>query len=79
MRRLNLARFSAAFVLLLLSTLNNATAGTGTGSVVGVIRGPGGVGLPGATVTVSADDTDAEIKVVTSENGNFRIDNLEPG
>ena len=79
MKRLNLARISAASALLLFSITNAGFADPNSASLVGVVRGPGGVGLPGATVTVSPDGADTEIKVVTTENGNFRIDGLEPG
>jgi len=79
MIRLNLERWPAALVLLLLSILCTAAAGAETGSLVGVVRGPGGVGLPGATVTAHPADDHSATSVVSGESGAFRIDDLEPG
>jgi iron complex outermembrane receptor protein len=79
MKRLNPARFSAALVLLLLSIMSAAAASAETGSLVGVVRGPGGVGLPGATITALSAENIAAAAVVSGESGAFRIDNLEPG
>jgi iron complex outermembrane receptor protein len=78
MTRLNLRRFSAALALLLFAT-TATTLAAGTGSLVGIVRGPGGVGLPGATITVRSADDISTASVVTGESGAFRIDNLEPG
>jgi iron complex outermembrane receptor protein len=62
-----------------LSLVLAANASADGGAVVGVVRGPGGVGLPGATVTLSAEREDRTTTVVTGEHGNFRIDDLEIG
>jgi len=56
-----------------------ASAASAAGSLVGVVSGPGGVGLPGATVTVTSVEGASETSVVTGESGAFRIDGLEPG
>ena len=79
MKRLNLGRFSAALVLLFLSITSTAAMGAETGSLVGVVHGPGGVGLPGATITARSEDDSPKATVVTGEKGTFRIDGLEPG
>ena len=79
MKRLNPARFSAACVLLLFSIMSAAAAGAETGSLVGVVRGPGGVGLPGARVTARTADDQPAVSVVSGESGAFRINDLEPG
>jgi len=58
------------------------TAGTvqaAEGTLVGVVRGPGGVGLPGVTVTALSTEGDMSISVVTGQGGNFKIGGLEPG
>ncbi len=77
--RLNLARFSAVFVLLFLSIMSATPASAENGSLVGVVRGPGGVGLPGAKVTARMADDQPAASVVTSESGAFRFTDLEPG
>ncbi|MBD3851535.1 MAG: TonB-dependent receptor, partial [Acidobacteria bacterium] len=79
MKRLNLARFSAAFVLLTLSIASTVAAGAESGSLVGVVRGPGGVGLPGVRVTANSAGETPTASVVTGDHGAFRIDDLEPG
>jgi hypothetical protein len=79
MKRLKLEYHSAGLALLLFSIANIAAAATGTGSLIGVARGPGGVGLPGATINVRSADAVETASVVTGESGAFRIDNLEPG
>ena len=50
-----------------------------TGSVIGVVKGPGGVALAGATV--SADDGSGRkiTEVVTGAGGEFKISGLVPG
>jgi iron complex outermembrane receptor protein len=79
MKRLSPARFSAACVLLLFSIMSAAAAGAETGSLVGVVRGPGGVGLPGARVTANSAGETPTASVITGEHGAFRIDGLDPG
>ena len=59
--------------------LTTAVATTNAGSLVGVVSGPGGVGLPGAMVTATSAEGAPEISVVTGESGAFRIEGLEPG
>lgn len=49
-----------------------------TSNLVGTVSGPDGV-LPGATVTVKDNKTGKEITVKTTDDGNFRVPNLEIG
>jgi hypothetical protein len=56
-----------------------APARAASGAIIGTVRGPGGVGLPGATVSVISNQNKASKSVVTGESGAFRIDDLEPG
>ncbi len=79
MKRLILLRVPAALVLLLLSIPGPSTAGTTSGELAGVVRGPGGVGLPGATVTARAADERPVASVITGDHGTFRMEGLEPG
>jgi len=80
MNRLNLGRFSTAFGLFILyCCASTVQAADVTGALVGFVRGPGGVGLPGATVTARGADDQIQVSVVTGENGAFRIDDLDPG
>ncbi|HSN57397.1 MAG TPA: TonB-dependent receptor, partial [Candidatus Sulfomarinibacteraceae bacterium] len=69
----------AALVLLILWTTGAAAADLETGSLTGVVRGPGGVGMPGARVTAVSETTAASVSVVTADNGAFKIEPLEPG
>ena len=50
-----------------------------TGSVVGVVRGPGGVTLSLATVTVTDQSGHSPVAVVTGQGGEFKITGLAPG
>ena len=54
------------------------SAETETGSVVGVVRGPGGVTLSLATVIVTDQSGHSPVAVVTGEGGEFKITGLAP-
>jgi len=79
MKRLILLHVPAALVLLLTAIASPSTAGTTSGELAGVVRGPGGVGLPGATVTARAADERPVAAVITGDHGTFRMEGLEPG
>lgn len=79
MHMMSSIRNEVAAVLLLLGVSTASSGFAGSGAVVGVVRGPGGVGLPGAQVTLSPKGDDGVTSVVTGEHGNFRLDDLEPG
>ena len=50
-----------------------------TGSLVGVVHGPGGVALSGATVTLTDQSGHSPVAVVTGKGGEFKITRLSPG
>ncbi len=79
MNQLNTGRFSAAFALFTLCCSISTAQVAHTGDLVGFVRGPGGVGLPGATVTARAAAGQPGVAAVTGESGTFRFDHLEPG
>jgi hypothetical protein len=49
------------------------------GSISGRVVDPGGLALPGATVTVTEQNTGFTRTVVTAETGGYSVPNLEPG
>ncbi len=79
MKRLILLRVPAALLLLLLAPPRFSTAAAASGELAGVVRGPGGAGLPGATVTARSADDRPVASVITGDHGAFRIRDLEPG
>ena len=52
---------------------------TTNGSIVGNVKDPSGAVLPGATITVSNEDTKISRDVTTSQTGDFSASNLLPG
>jgi iron complex outermembrane receptor protein len=50
-----------------------------TGSIVGVVTGPGGVALSGVTVTTIDEPDRSTTAVVTGTGGEFKISGLSPG
>ncbi len=69
------------FLLTILATLALATfafAQSNTGRLVGTVSGPDGV-LPGATVTVTDNQTNRQVAVQASGEGSFAVPQLEPG
>jgi hypothetical protein len=66
--------------MLLVATISLAGYAQGTStSLSGVVVDQSGGVIPGADVTVKSQDTGAEFKAVTSENGTFSIPALTPG
>ena len=49
------------------------------GSISGKVIDPGGLALPGATVTVTEQDTGFSRTVVTATTGAYTVPNLDPG
>ncbi len=70
--RLAAAAASAALLLAPLPTAGASGGEAVTGTIEGVVTGPGGVPIPGATVTIGIDH------VVTDVDGSYRVDGLEP-
>ena len=71
-------RFILAVVLALLVFAPSAFSQGSTGTLVGTVSGPDGV-LPGATITVTDNQTKKERTVVTSGDGGFNLSQLEFG
>jgi hypothetical protein len=66
----------ASFLFLLAGSL---MAQQETGRVVGVVKDQSGAVIPGATITVKNNATNAERTAVTSGDGSYAITNLLPG
>jgi len=68
------------FAMLLVATLSLwGYAQTSTSSLSGVVLDQSGGVIPGVDVTVKNNDTGAEFKTVTAENGTFLVPALSPG
>ncbi len=52
---------------------------SGTGSVVGHVRGPGGVAVPGATVELTEPQTGERKVTWTDASGNYALAGVKPG
>ena len=72
-------RIMALCALILPFIVTAGSAHAASGSVVGTVRGPGGVALPGATVTATAGAAPSKTSVVTGDGGEFKIAGLAPG
>lgn len=70
-------RFSIALMLVIIGSMI-VLAQTPTGSLTGVISGPDGV-LPGATVTITFNETGKTQTVTAGADGSFNVPQLEPG
>ena len=53
--------------------------GTVTGGIVGKVTDPQGAVVPNATVTVTNTQTNAAVTTTTTEDGTYRVSNLQPG
>ena len=72
--------FRLAFAALLIAAVSLSGYGQGTSSSLsGVVVDQSGGVIPGADVTVKNEDTGAEFKTVTTDNGTFSIPALPPG
>src|SRR5690348_11718686 len=68
-----------AVALVLVLAVVSGVAQTSKGILSGVIRDTTGAAIPGATVTVTNQDT-GETRTVTSEaTGTYRVDAISPG
>ena len=50
-----------------------------TGSLTGLVRGPGGIAIPGATVTITETTTGERKQTWTDEAGKFSLAGVKPG
>jgi len=75
---MNLKNLAVA-LLAALMVVGTGVAQTSKGILAGVVRDPSGAVIPGATVTVTNQDT-GEARIVKSESsGSFRVDAISPG
>ena len=65
--------------LLALLLALSALAQTNTGSITGLVTDSTGAVLAGAQITVKSAATNATVKTVTNETGNYSIPSLSPG
>jgi len=52
---------------------------TSSGAVIGHVRGPGGIAVPGATVELTETQTGRRKETWTDESGNYTLSGVEPG
>jgi outer membrane receptor protein involved in Fe transport len=72
--------FVTIFVLFLIAaTIPPATAQTSKGIIAGIVRDKTGAVVPGATVTVTSQETSETRSTVADERGSFRIDAVNSG
>lgn len=79
MKRKDLKMIVALSAMILPLLMTAVSVDAAPGSIVGTVSGPGGVGLPGATVTATAGTSPSVVSVVTGDGGEFRISGLVPG
>ena len=68
-----------AFVILMLGAIAPATAQTSKGFVVGAVEDQNGASIPSATIKITNLETGAVRDTVADNNGNFRLDAVDPG
>src|SRR5690348_4294781 len=68
-----------AFALTLLGHAPAASAQASTGSIVGTVRDASGAVLPGVSVTIRNEGTNASREVVTGAAGDYSAPLLPPG
>ena len=78
MKKIFVSLLSMLLVLGSFSTPVLAAMQAGTGTLVGTVSGPDGV-IGGATILVTDNQTAKERKVVTTDEGTFRVDLLPFG
>ncbi len=72
------SKIALALVLILLAAAL-LVAQTSFGTITGVLKDPSGATVPGATITVTNDNTGLSRKVNTGANGNYFVPSLLPG
>ncbi len=75
----NKDRRVALCALILTLSISTGSLEAASGSVVGFVRGPAGVALPGATVVATSGTNPSAASVVTGDGGEFKISGLVPG
>ena len=72
-------RLFPVFAMLLLTAMTAFAQSTVTGGISGKVVDPNGAAVNGATVTVTNTGTNASVTAVSSDDGVFRVTNLQPG
>src|ERR1051325_3662705 len=74
----HLGKVAGAFFLALICVVSAAAQVT-TGNVSGTVTDPQGAAVPGADVTLTDKNTGQSQTAQTSDTGEFRFNNLQPG
>jgi hypothetical protein len=77
--KLNLAFTAILCALLVLGGPPALLAQSTQGTILGVVTDAAGANVPGATVTVKNEGTNAIRTVTTGDSGNYRVAGLEAG
>src|SRR5262245_13085863 len=69
----------SAIVLLVFLVSASTAFAQQRGSILGKVTDPAGLGVPGATITVTEQGTGFTRTAISAENGAYTLTNLEPG
>jgi len=69
----------AAFVVLCLSLVSTAHAQSTFGSIVGTVKDPGGLVVPGTKITLSSLEDQSTRETTSDQVGSFQFMNVKPG
>ena len=72
-------RLVTVFAMLLMGAMTAFAQSTVTGGISGKVVDPNGAAVNGASVTVTNTGTNASVTAVSSDDGVFRVTNLQPG
>ena len=78
-RRISIKFLTLAVFCLLLGIGQTFAQSTVSGGISGTVTDPQGSVVSGATVTVTNIGTNSVVTATTSDDGGFRINNLQPG
>ncbi len=79
LNKLSLKLFSAVIVAMLFGSMQIFAQSTVTGGISGTVTDPQGALVPNAAVTATNIGTNAAVTVNTSDDGGYKITNLQPG
>jgi iron complex outermembrane recepter protein len=69
----------ACLLLLAFAIPIRAESEVAAGEITGAVKGPDGSGLPGVTISIRNIETGDAVRVVTGDQGIYRVLNLKPG
>lgn len=78
-KRISIKFLAIAIFCLLLSVGQSFAQSTVTGGINGTVTDPAGAVVPNASVTVTNLGTNSVVTVTTTDDGGFRVTNLQPG